>query len=65
LPLSGTRRITFHCPSCKAEIAQAAAWLKSHPELTCPGCGAQIRIDTTDIAAGRVRVLSAAKKSDE
>jgi transcription elongation factor Elf1 len=44
--------IVFNCPKCNASISQTIGRLKAHNNLTCPGCGTRIELDTRELFAG-------------
>jgi transcription elongation factor Elf1 len=42
--------IDFDCPDCSHKITKTIGWLTSHKEMSCPGCGVTINLDTDDLA---------------
>ena len=40
------------CPECGHETNKTIAWLKSHNEMTCGGCGKTVAVDSKGLLAG-------------
>lgn len=52
-------KIPIPCPECSKKTTKTIAWIKSHAELTCSGCGAVIHLKKDELIAG----LKKAEKS--
>ena len=51
--------IDFDCPQCSHKIEKTIGWLTSHKDMTCPGCGVTINLDTDDLARGVEQIEAA------
>lgn len=47
-----TASIDIPCPGCGHETSQKVAWLKTHDEFTCAGCGSTVRVDAKQFRTG-------------
>ena len=51
--------LAIPCPQCGHEAEKTIGWLKSHEQMTSPGCGSVIALDSAELKKG----IEAAEKS--
>jgi hypothetical protein len=54
----GDREVSFSCPKCGTKLTKKISWLTSNSHLPCV-CGANIRLDTKELAEGVGKVEKA------
>ena len=48
--------LTFPCQNCGHQITKKIVELEKNPDITCPECGATIKVNADDLKAARQRV---------
>lgn len=48
--------IPISCPQCRKKVTKTIAWIKTHSELTCAGCGDVIHLKKDELLAGLKKV---------
>jgi len=49
-------KLGIPCPKCGHETKKTIAWIKSHVEMTCSGCGSAVTLDSSKLEKGLGRV---------
>lgn len=44
--------IGIPCPKCSHKTNKTVAWIKSHDEMICEGCGSTVQVDSKKFLAG-------------
>lgn len=44
--------IGIPCPGCGHKNPKTVAWIKTHDEMVCRGCGESVRIEADELIAG-------------
>ena len=44
-----SHELGFPCPKCGHKLSKTFGWLKTHTNITCPGCSASIDLKTDQL----------------
>ncbi|WP_367354173.1 hypothetical protein [Agrobacterium pusense] len=44
------------CPKCGHKTEKTVAWIKSHDDFTCGGCGSTVRMEKEELLAGLKKI---------
>ena len=58
------RTIDIKCPTCGRTTKKSIAWVKNNSSFTC-GCGAEIKLDSTEFKATVAKVEAEFKKLEQ
>jgi transcription initiation factor IIE alpha subunit len=53
------KEIRFDCPKCGHKLRESIGWFKANNQVSCPGCGSIITLDTSNLVGELKKVEDA------